>query len=965
MDFTSADNLNPYVKALIDEAEERFSVDSINMSYSEWVCRNTTLLGRPFSFEGYEFQKKIVDDLHPNLDCIKISQIGLALDLETKIKTSTGWTTMRDIQVGDLVFDESGKSCHVTYVSPVYTDRTCYEIEFDSGDTVVADADHRWPVITPRMFHPTKGFYHKTGRIPLSEQEGYGRRCVTTTYMMAKSFTRQTTSAKYNLFAVESAKPLRTKKAKLPIDPYFLGLWLGDGHSYSTRITMVEEDFKELQPHLKKAGLIGSIKGRSGKVLELKFELASGNQRFSSLYSHLSGLKLLANKHIPEIYLNSSPEQRLELLRGLMDTDGSITKKGRCSFYNTNPKLIEGVKYLVNSLGLKAHVRWRQDGVGKTNYSSRGRKITSKKPIADVSFVAYADIPVFKLNRKRKRLGLKSEGRSHELSQRKIVDIREVKSRPVRCITVDSPNHLFLCGEGLIPTHNTEVQIRKMLAFLKRNRGTSGIFSLPDENMHERISVSRFTPIIKDNKIFNTKFDLENKVTRTKEIKQFGQSFLYIVAAIESSATSINADIVMNDEVDLSDQKMIGLYSSRLQGSKFRIQQRFSTPTFPAFGIDANFNSSDQHQYLVRCDACSCWNHPEFTREFVHIPGLADDVEHLYLLTQAQTELFDMSQCYVKCQHCGARLDLRSPAKREWVAQYPSRVNSRGYQITPFVTDRLDLSYIFQQLHSYQKQEFLRGFHNTVLGKAYSDDTIQVSEDQIRDCFTEQMAPIPTSSTDVWVGIDVGKICHIVIGAGEDCDNIIEIRTVKVHDLVQTVEELMAKYSIRCGAIDRHPYEPTANEVFEKSGGRIVPVEYRGQKNLNLVFKDEAKEQLSHAQVNRTWFLDHLIGKIRKKSLKISGYTHQREIYVQHLRAMARNETPEKPAEWTKLNENDHYFHASAFCCLAPQLAQLIKLKSTADPRSMLLGVVADMKKAAEVLPGVSKKRLDRVHEGK
>ncbi len=504
----------------------------------------------------------------------------------------------------------------------------------------------------------------------------------------------------------------------------------------------------------------------------------------------------------------------------------------------------------------------------------------------------------------------------------------------------------------------TEVQIRKMLAFLVRNRGTKGIFSLSDENMFERISNQRVKPIVEKDKVFNTKYDKENKATRSQSIKQFKQSFLNLVAAVESAATSIDADIVFNDEVDLSDQSMIGLFSSRLQGSKFRIQQRFSTPSFPGFGIDANYSVSDQHVYMCRCDGCGEWNDPEFNFEYIFGIPRGEDLKSFTDLTEEQTMAMDLTQAYVGCQKCQARLDLGNAAKRQWVCKYPSRKHARGYRVSPFATTMLDIPYIIKQLHKYQKQNYIRGFHNTVLGKAYSDDTIQVSEEQVRACFTQQVT-VPSISPyeDVFIGIDVGKVCHVVVGKGKTADDIIEIMTVPVIELIPKVKELCKKYRVRAGAIDRHPYEPTANEVFVVSGGRIIPVEYRGKKDINIVKNDY--DQVTHAQVNRTWFLDNLVTRIRKKSITISGYQHHKEVFISHMRAMARNESPEKEAEWTKLNENDHYFHAAAFMVVAPQIADLIKLKSNADIRSMVFGVSTTMTKTAENLIGVGPKRVD------
>lgn len=920
---------NPYIADFVRECNDRFSFDSLSMTYAEWISKNTTMLGRPFSYKGYDFQKQIVNDMSTDMSVIKISQVGLALDLETPIMTSSGWSTMGELIVGDKVYDERGKLCNVTYISPIYRDHPCFEIEFDTGEKIVADENHRWFVKTDRMLHPEKGFYPASGRMPVG-LEGYGRESVVTTGLMYKEFKR----GERHLFSIPVTEPLKGHKRKLPLDPYFFGVWLGDGHSYSTRITGEIGDMTSIRSGLKNRGFVSKIVGRNRDVLEVKFELASGNNRHRSLYSILSKLGVLQNKHVPVEYLTASKEARMDLLQGLMDTDGSITKRGRCSFYNTNHQLVAAVETLAASLGFKTRTRWRPPAKPSV---IAGRPVVAKLPIAEVSFVAYSDTPVFKLPRKRKRLLSMSEGRPTESLSRKIVNITPVSPRPVKCISVDSPSHLYLAGRGMIPTHNTEVQLRKMLAFLKRHRGTKGIFSLPDEAMHERISVSRLKPILESDRVFNTRYDLENKVTRTKEIKQFGKSFLFIVAAVEKAATSIDADIVMNDEVDLSDQAMLALFTSRLQGSKFKIHQRFSTPSFPNFGIDSTYQSSDQHLYMCRCDACGKWNHPEFDYKHIHLPSGLPDVEHFHDFTREMFETLDMSEAYVMCQYCGKRLDLNNSANREWVPTYPTRKYSRGYQVTPFVSDALDIPYILKRLFDYKKDNYLRGWYNTVIGKPYSDETIQVSEEIVREAFTTEAAPPVNSSGDCWIGIDVGQVCHIVVGQGNDADNVIELRICNIRELKTVVGELLKKYDIRAGAIDRHPYEPTASEIMALSEGRIIPVEYRGLKEVNLVFKEAEEPILSHAQVNRTWFLDKAVGRIRNKEMRISGYTHHKEVFIQHLRAMARNEEPEKPAEWKKLNDNDHYFHALAFMVVAPRLAELLRLKSKVDVRSLVL----------------------------
>lgn len=503
----------------------------------------------------------------------------------------------------------------------------------------------------------------------------------------------------------------------------------------------------------------------------------------------------------------------------------------------------------------------------------------------------------------------------------------------------------------------TEIQIRKALGFLKRHNGTTGIFSLPNEDMYKRVSNARIKPIVNHDKVFNTSYDKQNKATRSMDLMQFGQSFLYIVPAIESAATSIDADFVLNDEIDLSDQKMLSLFISRLQNSKHRINQRFSTPTFPSFSVDLNWKSSDQHHFMCRCSHCNHVNHPEFTRNHVVLPGAPDHIEKYTDITEEYKDVLDLENAYVKCENCHRPLDMTDPDQRFWLPYFPTRKGSRGYRIGPFSSTNLDIKYIMTAMWRFYKTEYKRGFFNTVLGQPYSDGNIQIPEEDIKACMDkDRSTPVISNTDSIWLGIDVGQICHVVWGKGESNDlDIVKMETVRVNNLIPYIEDVHKNYRLRGGAIDRHPYTPTADEIFRITEGKIVPVEYRGQKDTNIV-KDSYGE-INHCQVNRTWFLDNLATKIRKRLIKIQGFGYQERIVIDHFRDMVRDETPEKPADWVKLSGNDHYFHASAFMEIGPHLQDIIRLNSKEEIRTMAFGVVSSVKDNASNLIGFSKQK--------
>ena len=483
----------------------------------------------------------------------------------------------------------------------------------------------------------------------------------------------------------------------------------------------------------------------------------------------------------------------------------------------------------------------------------------------------------------------------------------------------------------------TEVQIRKALAFLKRNQGTTLIFTFPDDAMRKRNSQQRISPIVEGDKVFNLNNDI-NKPTRSIELYQIAQSFLNVVGNKESDATSTSADVIFQDEVDLSDQAMLALFGSRVQGSDWKIIQKFSTPTYSGFGIDADFNLSDQKHYLVKCDCCNHWQFPTFEPQFINIPNLSSDISNLLEIDQGMIDNsnLDLLNAEVVCEKCRAPLDLGRADNRSWVAKYPSRTHHHGYRINPFTVSTLNVAYIVTQLLKYKQANFIRGFKNTVLGLADDAANNRLNLAQINTAFTHKMVIETIDKTlPTWVGIDVGQTCHITIGQGHTLNQIeaVKFMTCHVDELLNVVGILKNTLNITGGLIDRHPYEPTADAVREVTHGLILPCEYRGDKELNMVL-GPAKEEL-YVQANRTALLDEVRNGITSGKLMLSGYGDFKAIITDHLRNMVREETPEKPAVWVKLSQDDHFFHSTGFMLSAVKLRRLQEFK-TVNPQTYI-----------------------------
>lgn len=504
----------------------------------------------------------------------------------------------------------------------------------------------------------------------------------------------------------------------------------------------------------------------------------------------------------------------------------------------------------------------------------------------------------------------------------------------------------------------SEIQVRKALGFITRNRGTTLIFTMPNEKMFKRMSTTRIMPLVQEEKAFNLETRSGVKPARSMGLMQVGSSFLYVTGATEGDATSISADAVFNDEIDLTDQAMLALFNSRLQNSDWKLNHRFSTPTHVGFGVDQGYKGSDQREFSQKCDSCGHWQVPTFDMQFIDIPGLNPDLNSLTEIDEAMIDSgrLDLVNASVVCERCRAPLDLGRVDNREWIAKYASRTHARGYRVRPFSTSRLSVEYIVAQMLRYKAKDYLRGWYNTVLGEAYTDGNARLTDTDLDAAFTGH-AEIPKVDilTPTWIGIDMGKICHLTLsqGFGVDDQHVIMFKAIPVGELIKEVKLLLEIYNVIGGACDRHPYTPTADELFKVSNGKILPVEYRGTKDLTLV-NDPVTQEETYAQANRTKLIDDVARVVRTKHIRFSGYGSQKLEIKTHLKDMVRDENPEKPASWVKLTGNDHYFHSLGFLLTGIKLKEY-QLAVSQDKRSAVQVAAVNYGSQTAPLYGISK----------
>ncbi len=377
-----------------------------------------------------------------------------ALALDTPIPTPKGWKTMGDIKTGDYVYGSDGKPVKVIAESEIFTEKECYKLTFSDGSQIVASEDHIWT--TKHKYRPWEG---KTGRY---FTKGFNKRPVianvTTSQIKESLRIERSDGNTENNHSVPVNAPLAADEKHLLVHPYTLGAWLGDGKTAGASLTCGDEDLEHMVGMLELFEKNVSVHKSENRSNTIKISTSVGNGRKkTSLRVRLREIGVLGNKHIPDCYFESSIEQRIQLLQGLMDTDGTVNKCGgkypRASFCNKNYDLVYGVWRLLRSLGLKSKIIQTRAKLYDKDYGMCYK----------VEFTVPKNFPVFSLMRKQNLLPDEIGKRSKSIQ---IVGCEYVGKIPCKCIAVDSEDHLFLAGHGCIPTHNTATIAMIVLCYL-------------------------------------------------------------------------------------------------------------------------------------------------------------------------------------------------------------------------------------------------------------------------------------------------------------------------------------------------------------------------------------------------------------------------------------------------------------------------------------------------------------------
>lgn len=769
------------------------------------------------------YQKEIMDAFtQPGISRVVVmssSQIGKALALDTPIPTPEGWAAMAELSPGDTVFDECGYPCTVVACSRVMKDRPCYEITFSDGSKITADENHEWWV--------------QTDNAPDSVIE---------TKDMAGDFKQ----GKRNKYAIPVADSLKTvTESELPFDPYVLGVWLGDGNSNSAQITTPRSDLF-IANRIQDKGyevVVEQADKRKPDVMLLKINPyhpedpicrhghdkritgytkaghCSECARQHALYNKWKGIKdigvdpvvhiqktghhylkslgVLGNKHIPTEYLRASENDRWELLRGLMDTDGHASKKGRCEITLKSKKLILGVSELLHTLGIK-HTLKQKIAVCKNSPTQKASLVWR------ISFMVYNDKAPFSLPRKQERIKSRECGRTTETERRRIVDIRFVGYRDTKCIEVDSPSHLYLAGRSMIPTHNSDMMNNVVGRFAHLDPCTVMLIE-PTIDMAQDYSKSRIAPMIRDTKALNGLFyDVKTDGPKTRDGNNTILSKIFpggrlIMCGANSPAglASRPVRILLADEVDRFPESAGGegdpvdLAAKRMTTFWNRVMGLFSTPTNEGESrIADEYRTGTQEEWQYECPNC---------KEYHAIRYIDIETKHSETVDKKGRKTVIVESVKWICPDCGFSFTEQeikaAPAK--YVAQNPEAIKNgiRSFWLNGFSSPWLGWAEIMREwLEAKGDPNREKVVVNTRFGEPFVLNDVTADATPLMRRREQYNAPLPDGVLLLTAAVDVqdNRLEYEVCGwgFGEECWGIVKGMILERPDTAKAWQEL-------------------------------------------------------------------------------------------------------------------------------------------------------------------------------
>jgi hypothetical protein len=517
-------------------------------------------------------------------------------------------------------------------------------------------------------------------------------------------------------------------------------------------------------------------------------------------------------------------------------------------------------------------------------------------------------------------------------------------------IDIASDQHPHKAVEKCSQVGMTELALRLVAAIAGVTRSRI-IYVLPSARFSEKVSTDRFYPIIHESPILAAMVHSEAK---SAAMRKLGNSTVYFQGASGTSqAISIPASHLVFDEENFCDPEVLGQFNSRLRHAEEDpatgirgVRNRFSTPTIPNYGVSKHYELSDKKTYHVKCKSCNTWQVPSYYKDYI-VPGYDGEIA-LFEASDLYNPKYKIEEAYVKCQCCGNNLwsSLMDPDCRQWVAEFPEIKDLSGYRVAP-----IDVPYynkvpsIFKQLEGYTLQDH----RNFVVGLPHEDKnnsflmSIFDRMDKAKFITIEEARLLTLSG--IRIGVDIGKISHLVVGQKTSNK---DIRIIHLAELVSspgvTIAMLVQRYidafKPEMTVVDAGPdFSTSQTLIADNAYATVYGCEYKRSVSESYSYID-LRDEDGVVRADRSGTLSTFMEQHNKGHIKYPAH-EETAVMKEHLKVtkkITRKGDFGNVVLFPKPSSPDHYAHAGNYMMIAD---------AAVDKEDYLGGAVG-------VLPGVT-----------
>jgi len=875
--------------------------------------------GDLMNFVRFPHIREIYETCAPHLVLIGSTQSFKAQSVNSFVHTPTGWKRMGDLQVGDDISTPRGVVAKVSQLQPQGVQKL-YKFYLDDGREVETTCDHRWVVLRGKQSKKTpKGRKNRIWRVSKHFEVLTTKQILVATKYLNQRFTIPVPTA-----------PVEKPEQELPLDPYFVGMMLGDGEIREANLrfsSLDKELLNAVNKYVAKFGLIlqpDKVDPVTSffKKHEGIFEASDGVRRIKDLFKSLGLLDTYSHtKFIPQCYKEGSVEQRFAILQGLLDTDGSGCKHGGVTIRLTSEQLIKDIQEIVWSLGGCAKYAGRS-----SYYVEFGQKIEAKD-----CYILNISMPhpkqCFRLSRKKDNVS-ETHRRIRTLGA-KVLGCEYSKDEEAQCIVVDDPHHLYLM-DNYVVTHNTEMVITEHLA--AAYIGLSVFFVIPkvesrttyvQNRINKCVEMVPYYKSIVGEGFFNSVF-----------LKSFGKGTIkYVGSNSLSDFREYPADMVYVDEVDECNQVNLQYAIDRVGASPYQFVRYLGNPDQPNLGIHGKFLETDQREWFVPCLSCGKYYEANWYKTIVkEVRDKQGEVVD-YALRDTAWRPGIKRDVHMICPGCGGILHRHSK-KGIWVPKKKD-MDKVGYHLSKVCNLYNEIEGMWGRFQSAQGDLVkLKHFVTSELGIPFATVGNKLTDSVLQSCvipnykfvIKDDCAHIKDDCHigPCSMGIDVGssfdvRISYLTNRGTRQC---VYVGKMKHQD---DLYEAMDRYNVQVAVMDSEPEAAISREVQDVGNSKGVAVwlcKYRYSEGLTTSQLIHESDLSIH--VDRTEALDNTFSALkRKRNLLPENF---RDLlngeYVFEMCSSVRETTEDAKGRrrniWTKTK--DHQFHADNFDRLAAEL---------------------------------------------